>query len=69
MRFRIPELFLGAFLAVAIFAMGILFSSQYSRQTTQANGTEKSSQSTEGKSEPKGFWEGVTTDPVAARCC
>jgi hypothetical protein len=66
MRFRIPELFLGAFLAVAIFAMGMLFSPQYSRQTTQANGTEKSSQSTEGKSEPKGFWEGVTTDPVAA---
>jgi hypothetical protein len=27
MRFRVPELFLGAFLAVAIFAMGLLFAS------------------------------------------
>jgi hypothetical protein len=66
LRFRIPEIFLGAFLAVAIFATGILFSSQYFPQTTQANGTEKSSQSAENKSDPKGFWEGVTTDPVAA---
>jgi hypothetical protein len=66
MRFRIPELFLGAFLSVAIFAMGMVFSSQYSRQTTQADGTEKSNQPATSKSEPKGFWEGVTTDPVAA---
>jgi hypothetical protein len=29
MKFRIPEIFLGAFLAVAIFAMGMLFSSEY----------------------------------------
>jgi hypothetical protein len=66
MRFRTPELFLGAFLTVAVFSIGILFSSQYSAQTTQSNGTEKPRQPTENKSPPKGFWEGVATDPVAA---
>jgi Na+-transporting methylmalonyl-CoA/oxaloacetate decarboxylase gamma subunit len=38
MRFRVPEIFLGAFLAVAVFAMGILFASSWpdSKQTAQA---------------------------------
>jgi hypothetical protein len=31
MRFRMPELFLGAFLAVAIFAMGMLFVASYQK--------------------------------------
>jgi hypothetical protein len=66
MRFRVPEIFLGAFLAVAIFAMGMLFSSQYPRQAAQSDSSEKSSQTTGNKSEPKGFWESVATDPVAA---
>jgi hypothetical protein len=35
MKFRMSELFLGAFLTVSIFAMGMLFSSQYSSQAPQ----------------------------------
>jgi hypothetical protein len=66
MRFRVPELFLGCLLTVAVFSVGTLFSSQYARQTTQTNSAEKSSHPTENKSEPKSFWEPLTTDPVAA---
>jgi hypothetical protein len=47
MRFRIPELFLGAFLAVAIFATGMLFAtSYYSSPTTnnQSKQTESTAQ-------------------------
>jgi hypothetical protein len=66
LRFRIPELFLGCFLTVAVFAAGVLFSAQYSHQSAQSPAAEKPQQATSGKSEPKGFWEGVTTDPVAA---
>ncbi len=66
MRFRVPELFLGCLLTVAVFSMGTLFSSQYPRQTTQINSAGKSSHPTENKSEPKSFWEPLTTDPVAA---
>jgi hypothetical protein len=36
MRFRTPELFLGAFLAVAIFSMGILFASSFTPQVQNA---------------------------------
>lgn len=66
MKFRILEIFLGAFLAVAIFAMGILFSSQYPGQATQTNSAAKPNQPTSNKGKPEGFWEGVATDPVAA---
>lgn len=66
MRFRIPELFLGALLAIAIFSMGILFSSQYPGQSTQNPPAEKSQQTATNKGEPKGFWETAATDPVAA---
>jgi hypothetical protein len=66
MRFRTPELFLGCFLTIAVFSVGILFSSQYSRQPAQTQSSEKSAQAAENKSNPKGSWEGVATDPVAA---
>jgi hypothetical protein len=36
MRFRTPELFLGAFLAVAIFSMGMLFASSFTLQIQNA---------------------------------
>jgi hypothetical protein len=46
MRFRTPELFLGAFLTIAVFCVGMLFSLQYfhpatlspAQQETAANG-------------------------------
>jgi hypothetical protein len=66
MRFRVPELFLGAFLAVAIFSMGMMFSSQYPSQSTQSNSPEKASGDTSKKEEPKPFWQAATADPVAA---
>jgi hypothetical protein len=40
MRFRAPELFLGAFLAVAVFAMGMLFTSSYQPSPAQLSKTE-----------------------------
>ena len=46
--------------------MGILFSSQYPRQSAQTYSSEKPNQSAESKSEPKPFWESAATDPVAA---
>jgi hypothetical protein len=64
MKFRVPELFLGVLLAVAIFAIGMVFSSQHFRQSTQAAAPEKAE--AQAKAEQKGFWVGVATDPVAA---
>jgi hypothetical protein len=66
MRFRVPEIFLGAFLAVAVFAMGMMFSSQNSRQLAQTNSPEKSEQAADHKGEPKGFWRTASADPLAA---
>jgi hypothetical protein len=65
MRFRTPELFLGAFLTVAVFSTGVLFSSQYPGTTTQPNSTEKADKPAGEKGDPKGFWQTATTDPVA----
>jgi hypothetical protein len=66
MRFRTPELFLGCFLTIAVFSIGILFSSRYHVQTTQNSTTEKTQQAAAERGEPKAFWETATTDPVAA---
>jgi hypothetical protein len=66
MRFRTPELFLGCFLTIAVFSVGMLFASRYPVQTTQSPTTEKTQQAAADKGEPKGFWETATTDPVAA---
>jgi hypothetical protein len=66
MRLRIPEIFLGVFLTVAVFAMGILFSPQYSSQTTQADSSEKTSGDAAKKDPPKPIWQSAAADPVAA---
>jgi hypothetical protein len=66
MKFRVPELFLGAFLAVAIFSMGILFSSQYPRQAAQSDSPEKADGNATKKDPPKPFWQSATADPAAA---
>src|SRR5665213_444086 len=66
MRFRIPEIFLGAFLAAAIFAIGILFSSQYRSETTRTGSSERAGGDTAKKDQPKPFWQGAMADPVAA---
>jgi hypothetical protein len=66
MRFRTPEIFLGAFLAVAIFAMGMLFSasSHYlpsGEQHTEAN-QQSATKSEDKNREPQSLW--VPTDSV-----
>ena len=64
MRFRTPELILGAFLTVAVFAMGMLFSSSlYPSEPPKVYVLEKS----EGHAKASlGFWEKTKDDPVAA---
>ena len=54
------------FLTIAVFSIGILFSSRYHVQTTQNSTTEKTQQAAAERGEPKAFWETATTDPVAA---
>jgi hypothetical protein len=77
MRFRTPELFLGAFLTVAIFAMGMIFTSSYHPRSStnnqvqqtetaatidRANGAQSRKQQ-EGSSE---FWTAKLTDWLLA---
>src|SRR5438105_2425027 len=45
MKFRVPEIFLGAFLTIAVFSMGILFSSQYSDHVTKQPAQQETSSS------------------------
>lgn len=47
MRFRTIELFLGAFLTIAIFSVGMLFSSSYAPQPAQQVSTTKSNEQNE----------------------
>jgi hypothetical protein len=55
MRFRTPELFLGAFLTVAVFAMGMLFSSQHSQQGKWIDAKQGAAESVQGDSDaPRG---------------
>lgn len=67
-RFRIPEVFLGCFLTIAVFATGMLFAwdGRYSGQPTRSNHSGEPEKPTSNKSDPKPFWENATTDPVAA---
>jgi hypothetical protein len=66
-RFRIPEIFLACFLTVAVFATGMLFANgPNSRYPTQAQSAEKANKPASESTEPKGFWQTVTTDPVSA---
>src|SRR6478672_4923888 len=66
MKFRTPELFLGALLTFAVFSVGLVSSSRYLVQTTQKTSAEKTAQTKTNKSESKGFWETLATDPVSA---
>lgn len=65
-RFRTPELFLGCFLTVAIFATGMLFANwPQPQQVTQAQSADKPASSYAQKEDPKTFWQKVAADPVA----
>jgi hypothetical protein len=66
MKFRVPELFLGAFLAIAVFSMGMLFSSEHPAPITAPLNTEEAHNSLETKDGTKSSWRGVATDPIAA---
>jgi hypothetical protein len=66
-RFRTPELFLGCFLTVAVFATGMLFVNwPQPQQITQAQTADKPAASSAQKENPKSFWQKVAADPVAA---
>jgi hypothetical protein len=66
-RFRIPEIFLGCFLTVAVFAAGMLFADRpNSSPSAQSQGTKAPEQPAENKGEPKASWQGFATDPIAA---
>jgi hypothetical protein len=57
MKFRTPELFLGAFLAVAIFAMGMLFASSKYSETPQQNNPNQTSETKSYEShQSKAIW-------------
>jgi hypothetical protein len=62
-KFRIPEIFLGALLAIVVFAMGLIVgSSLYPSQTTQQQSAEKRSNGT-GQSQPdESTWHWMTHD-------
>jgi hypothetical protein len=61
MRFRVPELFLGCFLTVAVFAVGISFSSQY-RQATQDQRASKRANEQNHSQKDEGLWDWITHD-------
>ena len=71
LRFRIPDIFLGAILGVAtlgfaIFAMGfVLGSSQYSGHPTQSQGPEKTNGSESNNEQQEPWWQRAATDPIA----
>jgi hypothetical protein len=61
MRFRSPELFLGVFLAVAIFSMGMMFESSRSSSTEQQSATNTAKENPTHPPE-RGFWNWITHD-------
>jgi len=66
MKYRLPEIFLGVFLAVAIFAMGMLFSSSFlPLQHHYSSDQKKAETSARAESKQHGFWEKAADDPVA----
>src|ERR1700730_6083225 len=65
MRFRTPKIFLGAFLAVAIFAMGMLFASSFQPQSYKQTATaeqQPSDKKIENHAQTQSLW--VPTDSV-----
>ena len=64
-RFRTPELFLGCFLTIAVFAAGMLFVRPYANQPTyQVGAAAPQSESKEKQSEgdPSGWWSWLSKD-------
>jgi hypothetical protein len=66
LKANIPEILVGVFLTLAVFAMGVVFSSKYPSQTTQTDSSEKTNGDTAKKEPPKPFWQSAAADPVAA---
>lgn len=66
MKFRVPELFLGALLSVAIFSLGMIFSPSLP-PAKQGYGTDDKKADSPSKTESKhdGFWDKAADDPVA----
>jgi hypothetical protein len=65
MRFRTPEIFLGAFLAVAIFATGMLFASSFVSQLARHDQRQTATVDSAKEAVKHGFWEKTADDPVA----
>lgn len=53
MKFRVPEIVLGALLAVAVFAIGMLFSSQHSQQGKGINSEQSAAESVQSRSDAR----------------
>jgi hypothetical protein len=65
-KYKIPEIFLGAWMAVAIFAMGLVVSSAWrTSQPIHTQSSEPASHEAKKGELPQSFWERTTTDPVA----
>ncbi|WP_445222138.1 hypothetical protein ACKWRH_20920 [Bradyrhizobium sp. Pa8] len=60
-RFRIPEIFLGCFLTVAVFAGGMTFESSR-RQPPQSDATSQSASSDQGHAEKGSVWDWIFRD-------
>jgi|SRR5581483_1355943 len=64
MRFRVPEIFLGAMLVVCVFAMGMLFSSQPSNEPKREQSPNKA-EAHSAEYPFVRFWNWTSHDPVA----
>jgi hypothetical protein len=60
-RFRITDIFLGCFLTVAVFAVGMTFESSR-RQPSQSNATSQSANGNHDHTEEGSFWDWVSHD-------
>jgi hypothetical protein len=65
MKFRVPDLVLGALLMVAIFAMGMLFASSLPAPPKHQAEYQSSAEKTTKEDVKHGFWEKTADDPVA----
>lgn len=63
-KFRIPDVFLGMMLAIALFVLGVLFASPYSGQPTQEDGGTKATQTNANRKPDKFSWNWFAEDPV-----
>lgn len=60
MRFRTPEIFLGCLLTVAVFSIGVLFSSQYPQQSAQAPAHQEAASNSNAAKNPDAELTGST---------